>query len=65
MDKSETPASAPQKPIPLKPARQLDYAAWVDSEGQEHLITRDMIDEVIEELVSSQDYSLQGPPTTH
>jgi hypothetical protein len=63
MNKSE-PTSA-HKPVSLKPGQQLDYAAWVDSEGQEHLITRDMVDEMIEAMVSGSDYSLQGPPTTH
>lgn len=37
-----------------------DYAAWVDSDGCEHLITRDMVDTLIAELVSGLDYSLQG-----
>jgi hypothetical protein len=41
-------------------ARSTDYAAWLDHEGREHLITRDMVDNMIEELISSQDYSLQG-----
>jgi hypothetical protein len=38
-----------------------DYAALIDKEGREHLITRDMIDSMIDELVSGPDYSLQGP----
>jgi hypothetical protein len=33
----------------------------IDKEGREHLITRDMIDSMIDELVSGPDYSLQGP----
>src|SRR5688572_2829800 len=41
-------------------ARSTDYAALLDHEGREHLITRDMVDTMIEELVSNQDYSLQG-----
>jgi hypothetical protein len=37
-----------------------DYAALIDREGREHLITRDMVDTMIDELVSGPDYSLQG-----
>jgi hypothetical protein len=44
----------------LKSSRCLDYAAWVDSDGREHLITRDMVDSLIAELVSGPDNSLQG-----
>jgi hypothetical protein len=40
--------------------RSTDYVALLDHEGREHLITRDMVDTVIAELVSGQDYSLQG-----
>jgi hypothetical protein len=44
----------------LQSSRCLDYAAWVDSDGREHLITRDMVDTLIAELVSGPDNSLQG-----
>lgn len=59
MNKSEHPAST-SRDASSKPAQQIDYAAWVDSEGQEHPITHDMVDATIEELVSGPDYSLQG-----
>ncbi len=45
-------------------ARSTDYAAWLDHDGCEHRITRDMVDAMIAELISSQDYSLQGPAIT-
>jgi hypothetical protein len=41
--------------------RSTEYAAWLDHDGCEHLITRDMVDTMIEDLISNQDYSLQGP----
>ena len=44
--------------------RSTDYAAWLDHDGGEHLITRDMVDTMIAKLISDQDYSLQGPAIT-
>jgi hypothetical protein len=41
-------------------ARSTDYAAWLDHDGHEHRITRDMVDTMIAEMISSRDYSLQG-----
>ena len=59
MKKPEAPvASASQTAQGV--TRSTDYAAWLDHDGREHLITRDMVDAMITELVSGQDYSLQG-----
>lgn len=64
MNESKNPASMPipgtQQPPSSQVTQQVDYAAWVDNEGREHLITPDMVDEVIEEMISGPDYSLQG-----
>jgi hypothetical protein len=62
MKKSESPVSTPDTDAAETPksSRRLDYAAWVDNEGREHLITRDMVDSMIAELVSGSDNSLQG-----
>ncbi len=49
-----------QKSASAKSAQRLDYAAWVDSDGHEHTITRDMIDEIIADMVAGPDCSLQG-----
>ncbi|HEX5057307.1 MAG TPA: hypothetical protein VFX02_12525 [Gammaproteobacteria bacterium] len=62
MKKSEYPISISRTDTAETPkaSRHLDYAAWVDSDGREHLITRDMVDSMIAELVSGPDNSLQG-----
>ena len=62
MNKSENPVSitdAHPAKTP-KPVKHLDYAAWVDSDGREHLITRDMVDTLIAQLITGRDNSLQG-----
>lgn len=58
MNKSQDPATVPGTAGRVYHAT--DYAAWVDGEGREHLITRDMVDSVIEQLAAGPDFSLQG-----
>jgi hypothetical protein len=59
MKKHETPFASTDQ-IAQGSAGSTDYAAWLDHEGREHRITRDMVDTMIAELISSQDNSLQG-----
>jgi hypothetical protein len=63
MKTHETPVASPIQTT-QGAARSTDYAAWLDQEGREHLITRDMVDTMIADLVSDRDYSLQGPAVT-
>lgn len=58
MNKSQDPATV--SGATERAYHGTDYAAWVDGEGREHLITRDMVDSMIEELAAGPDYSLQG-----
>lgn len=60
MSKPQDQAATTSGATTRAPAGDKDYAAWIDREGCEHLITRDMVDSMIEELVAGPDYSLQG-----
>jgi hypothetical protein len=60
MKKSESPVLKHNAAEAPKSLKRLDYAAWVDGDGREHLITRDMVDSMIAELLSGPDNSLQG-----
>jgi hypothetical protein len=61
---TETSVTEMQKSVSAKSARHIDYAAWVDSDGREHAITPNMVDELIADMVSGADYSLQGRTAT-